>query len=190
MTINSSIFYVKRVRLIVKFHNLFDGLLLIKLGGFKMAINKLTDYLDGKRIKYRTIVHSKAYTAQEIAHAAHVSGKELAKTVIVRINGELAMVVVPASYYVDLAKLKELIKADEVVLAHEEEFKYEFPDCELGAMPPFGNLYDLDVYVAEKLTEDEYIAFNACSHTQLIKMEYCEYSDLVKPKVLKIAHGV
>jgi len=154
-----------------------------------MPINKLIDYLDSKNVKYKVIKHSKAYTAQEIAHSAHISGKEVAKTVILRINGVLTMAVLPASYYVDLGKLKDAIGADEVVLAHEREFKDKFPDCEVGAMPPFGNLYDIDVYVAEKLAEDEYISFNACSHTELIKMAYYDYSDLVQPKVLKIAHG-
>jgi Ala-tRNA(Pro) deacylase len=131
--------------------------------------------------------HSSAYTAQEIAASAHIPGKELAKTVIVKIDGKMAMAVLPASYKVSFDQFKEAIGANEVRLAYEQEFIDKFPDCEVGAMPPFGNLYGLDVYVAESLADDEEIAFNACTHTELIKMNFNDFEQLVKPVRLKFS---
>ncbi|NOZ03178.1 MAG: YbaK/EbsC family protein [FCB group bacterium] len=152
-----------------------------------MAVKKLLEYLDQKKVAYSIITHSPAYSAQKIAASAHVSGKELAKTTIVKIDGKMAMAVLPASYQVDLERLKEVSGARKVELATEQEFKDQFPDCELGAMPPFGNLYGLDVYATESLAQDEEIAFNAGSHTELIKMAYKDFERLVKPKVVKFA---
>jgi Ala-tRNA(Pro) deacylase len=152
-----------------------------------MSLNTLKDYLDFHNVEYITISHSRAFTAQTIAASAHVRGKELAKTVIVRIDGKLAMVVLPATYRINSEQLKITTGSDKVEIAHEYEFKDKFPDCEVGAMPPFGNLYGLDVYVAESLAEDEEIAFNACSHTQLIRMKYKDFDDLVKPKILMVS---
>ena len=148
-----------------------------------MPAKKLTEFLDSRRIKYVTITHSPAYTAQTIAASAHVPGKELAKTVIVKIDGEFAMVVLPASFRVDLQHLKATTGADAVDLATEAEFKNLFPDCELGAMPPFGNLYDMDVYVAEELAEDEEIAFSAGSHAELVRLSYRDFEQLVQPRI-------
>ena len=151
-----------------------------------MPAQKLKDYLDQHGIQYVTISHSPAYTAQRIAELAHIPGKELAKTVIVKIDDKFAMAVLPASRRVNLRHLKQAIGADEVVLSSEREFKELFPDCEVGAMPPFGNLYDMGVYVAEQLTEDEEIAFNAGSHSELVKMSYRDYADLVTPQVVSL----
>ena len=106
---------------------------------------------------------------------------------IVKIDGKLAMAVLPASYKVSFEQLKSELAADKVRLAYEQEFMDKFPDCEVGAMPPFGNLYGMDVYVAESLTEEEEIAFNACSHTELIKLKYKDFDKLVKPKRLKFS---
>ncbi len=152
-----------------------------------MPVKKLKKYLDENSIKYRTIVHSTAYTAQQIAASAHIPGKEVAKTVMVKIDDKMAMTVLPASYKVDFDLLKEVVGTKKVELATEREFKDLFPECEIGAMPPFGNLYDMDVYVAESLLEDEEIAFNAGSHTELIKLSMKDYAKLVKPKVLKFS---
>jgi len=152
-----------------------------------MPIKKLKDFLDKNKVKYVAISHSKAYTAMEIAASAHIAGKELAKTVMVKIDGKMAMVVVPASQKVDVDLLQKAVKAKKVEIANEAEFKDLFPDCELGAMPPFGNLYGLDVYTAKSLTEDEEIAFNAGSFTELIKLPYKDYEKLVKPKVGKFS---
>ncbi len=152
-----------------------------------MPVAKLKQFLDDNRIKYIAIRHSPAYTAQEIAASAHVSGRELAKTVMIKVNGKMAMAVLPASFHIDFEQLKEALGAQDVELATEAEFKDLFPECELGAMPPFGNLYGMDVYVADSLAEDEEIAFNAGSHTELIRLAYRDFERLVNPKVIRFA---
>ncbi|MFB3815056.1 MAG: aminoacyl-tRNA deacylase [Terriglobales bacterium] len=154
-----------------------------------MPLARLKEYLDSHNIKYETIYHSTAYTAQEIASRAHVPGKELAKTVIVKADDELVMAVLPASDHVDTYALRNAIGASTARLATEFEFKDRFPDCETGAMPPFGNLYGMKVYVDERLTKDTEIAFNACSHRELLRMSYADYARLVQPVVLRFAAG-
>ena len=151
-----------------------------------MPAQKLREFLDSHKIEYVTILHSPAYTAQRIAQSAHVPGKELAKTVIVKLDDSFAMAVLPASLHVSLTRLKEAAGVGNVELATEDEFRNLFPDCDVGAMPPFGNLYDMDVYVAGQLTEDEEIAFNAGSHTELIKLAYRDFERLVQPKVVAL----
>jgi Ala-tRNA(Pro) deacylase len=135
-------------------------------------------------VKYVVISHSRAFTAQGIAAISHISSRELAKTVIVKLDGDLAMAVLPASYQVDLELLRRATGVSPAELATEHEFKRHFPDCETGAMPPFGNLYGIPVYVDETLTEDREIAFNAGSHYELIKMSYADFAHLVKPEVM------
>lgn len=152
-----------------------------------MHAEKLKNFLDENKIEYIVISHSSAYTAQAVAATAHISGREMAKTVIIRVDGKTAMAVLPASCKVDFALLKKSIGAKIIELATESEFEDLFPDCELGAMPPFGNLYDMDVYVAEKLAQDNEIFFNACSHRELIKLAYSDFERLVKPKIVKFA---
>jgi Ala-tRNA(Pro) deacylase len=152
-----------------------------------MPVKKLKEFLDANKIKYVSITHSPAYTAQQIAASAHIPGKELAKTVMVKIDGKLEMAVLPASFKIDFGLLKQASGAQKVELASESEFKETFPGCELGAMPPFGNLYDMDVYVAQSLAEDDEIAFNAGSHTELIKLSYKDFERLVKPTVARIS---
>ena len=153
-----------------------------------MPAKKLRDFLDQQQIKYTTIRHSQAFTAQEIAHSVHISGKDIAKTVIVKIDGQLAMVVLPASDQVVFPFLKDVTGTD-VELATEREFKDRFPDCEVGAMPPFGNLFDMDVYVSECLSENDEIAFNAGTHTELIRMSYSDYERLVRPKIVRLSYS-
>lgn len=152
-----------------------------------MPVEKLKNFLDENNIEYVIITHSLAYTAQAVAASAHISGRELAKTVIIKIDGKTAMAVLPASYKVDFALLKESVGARRIELATESEFEGMFPACDVGAMPPFGNLYGMDVYVAEKLAEDEEIIFNACSHRDLIRLAYKDFERLVKPKTVKFA---
>jgi Ala-tRNA(Pro) deacylase len=152
-----------------------------------MPARKLKEFLDRYHTKYISISHSPAYTAQEIAASAHIPGRELAKTVMVKLDGKLAMVVLPASRRLDLQLLKEASGARQIDLATEEEFKNLFPDCETGAMPPFGNLYGLPVYVAQKLTEDEEIAFNAGTHSELIRMAYRDYERLTDPIIVRVS---
>ncbi|MDX1984392.1 MAG: YbaK/EbsC family protein [Bryobacteraceae bacterium] len=153
-----------------------------------MPANKLREFLDQKHVKYITIRHSVAYTAQEIASLTHIPGSELAKTVMVKMDGEMAMAVVPASQRVDLTLLKKVAGVDNVELATETEFKYRFPDCEAGAMPPFGNLYKMPVYSSEDLRLDEDIAFNAGTHSELVRLKYQDYERLVQPRVARISH--
>lgn len=150
-----------------------------------MPTQKLKDFLDSNNVKYLTLSHSKAYTAHEIAASAHIPAKELAKIVMVKVDGKMTMTVLPSSHKVDLIQLKDALKAKNVELATEDEFKDMFPGCSLGAMPPFGNLYGLDVIVAKRLSEDKDIAFNAGTHTELIKLAYEDFEKLVKPKLLK-----
>lgn len=152
-----------------------------------MPVKKLKDFLDRQKVKYMVCIHSTAYTAQEIAASAHIRGKNLAKTVIVRLDGKLAMAVLTASQRVSFNLLKKLGKAKTAELAGEEEFKNYFPDCEVGAMPPFGNIYKLAVYADKKLSEDREIAFNAGSHRELIKLSFSDFKKLVKPKFGKIS---
>jgi Ala-tRNA(Pro) deacylase len=147
----------------------------------------LRDFLDRNEIRYVTITHSPAYTAQGIAASAHIPGRELAKTVMVKLDGRLAMAVLPASKRVDLDHLRQVAKAKRAELCDETEFKDAFPGCEVGAMPPFGNLYGMEVYVEETLKEDEEIAFNAGSHTELIRLAYSDFERLVKPRVLEFS---
>lgn len=153
-----------------------------------MPLSKLRDFLDSHQIKYLVISHSLAYTAQGIAALAHVSGKQLAKTVILKIDGILAMAVVPASFHVDLDRLRTLTGARTVEMASEREFKNAFPDCETGAMPPFGNLYDMAVYADASLADNEEITFNAGTHRELIRMAWDDLVRLVNPIVTNLVH--
>ncbi len=152
-----------------------------------MPVQKLKEYLDRHSIKYVTITHSPAYTAQMIAAVAHIPGKELAKTVMVTLDDEMAMAVLPSSMMVDLERLLEAAGVGKARLATEAEFKGLFPECEVGAMPPFGNLWDMPVYVDPSLAEDEEIAFNAGSHVELIKLAYDDFARLVKPRTIPLA---
>jgi len=151
-----------------------------------MTAQSLKSFLDTNHVKYTTISHSPAYTAQEVAASAHIPGKELAKTVIVKVDGEFAMAVLPASKHISLSRLRTAAGAGDAEIATEEEFEKLFPDCELGAMPPFGNLYDMPVFAAKELTEDEEIAFNAGSHTELVQLAYRDFDKLVHPKVVAL----
>jgi len=150
-----------------------------------MPVKKLKDFLNSNDIKYVTIGHSKAYTAQEVAASSHIQGKEMAKTVMVKVDGAMAMAVLPASRSVDFHLLKKSLGAKNVDLANEREFCDIFPECDVGAMPPFGNLYNMNVFVARDLAETENIAFNAGSHTELIKLAYSDFERLVEPRVLE-----
>jgi len=149
-----------------------------------MIAKKIRTYLDEKSVKYVAISHSPAYTAQEIAALVHVPGKEMAKTVIVSMEDRLAMVVLPASKRVSFDELRRVVGSTNVRLAREDEFARFFPDCEVGAMPPFGNLYGFDVYVDPTLAEDKEIFFNAGSHTEVIRMAYADFERLVEPRVV------
>lgn len=151
-----------------------------------MPNRQLINYLDEHHIKYDMIQHDAAFTAQETAAAAHVPGKELAKTVIVKMDNQLAMVLMPAHVYINMQMLKDLTGVKDVDLATEADFRESFPECELGAMPPFGNLYNLDVYASRRLEDDKEIVFNAGNHSELIRLSWGDFLKLVNPKLLDL----
>jgi len=149
-----------------------------------MPSRKLKEFLDQQQVKYVSIIHSPAYTAQEIAASAHIRGRDMAKTVILMVDGEMVMAVLPANRKIVLSEFREALDAAQVTFASEEQFKGRFPDCEIGAMPPFGNLYGMKVYVAPSLAQEPEIAFNAGTHTEVIRLAYRDFERLVKPRVL------
>ncbi len=148
-----------------------------------MLLTKIADYLDSNHVRYIVITHSPAYTAQGIAALAHIPGKQMAKTVILRVKEKFMMAVLPASQHVDLRALRTVLGTTDLHIAHESDFEALFPGCELGAMPPFGNLFDLPVYCETSLRDDRQIAFNAGSHRELIQMDFDDYLQLVKPRI-------
>ena len=147
---------------------------------------RLESFLEDNQIAYSVMTHTTAYTAQGAAAAMKISGKELAKTVVLRTGGEMILAVLPAPNHVRLDKLAAEV-GKPVRLATEQEFSDLFPDCELGAMPPFGSLYDLPVYVDESLAADEAIVFNAGTHREAIRMRYDDFVRMAKPKVCSFA---
>jgi len=151
-----------------------------------MPVQKLKKFLDDHNIKYVSIKHSLAYTAQEVAASTHIRGKKIAKTVMIKVDGKMAMAVLPASLRIDLDMLKKATDGKKVEIAGEQEFQDLFPDCAVGAMPPFGNLYDMEVFVDSSLKEENDIAFNAGSHTELIQLAYKDFERLARAKIAKI----
>lgn len=152
-----------------------------------MPAKRLKEFLDSHQVKYVTTTHSTAYTAQEIASLAHIRGKEFAKAVIVRVDGMMVMAVLPAPCHVDLPLLKAAAKGKTIALASETEFRESFPECETGAMPPFGQLYGMPVFVDESLTRDKEVVFNAGTHHELIRLSYDDFARLVQPKVARFS---
>lgn len=148
-----------------------------------MALPRLQEYLQKQRVAFDTLAHPHALTAQETAASAHVPSEEMAKTVMVKIDDKLAMAVIPANAWLDLDGLKELAGAHSVRLATEDEFRDRFPGCEVGAMPPFGNLYGMDVYAADSLASGDRFAFNAGTHRELVRMDCRDFHRLVQPRV-------
>ncbi|HUM03269.1 MAG TPA: YbaK/EbsC family protein [Thermoanaerobaculia bacterium] len=142
---------------------------------------RLVHFLEQQHVPFVTIPHARAYTAQEIAASIHVPGQEVAKTVIVQADGKLYMAVMPATRRADLVELKKALGVKKIRLATEAEFEGIFPECEVGAMPPFGNLYRIPVVVDESLKKDREIVFNAGSHTETVKMGFDEFVELVQP---------
>ncbi len=151
-----------------------------------MATNKLKAFLDREGVKYIAIQHSPAFTAAEVADSAHVAARDFAKTVIVKIDGVPAMLVLPATRRLLIHELREMFESENVKLATESELRAWFPDCELGAMPPLGPLYGMKVYVAASLAHEPEIAFNAGTHTEVVKLAYEEFDRLVRPLVLDL----
>ena len=152
-----------------------------------MSSPRLQEFLDSHRVAYDTMTHPHAFTAQETATRANLDRHAMAKTVMVRLNGHLAMAVLPSDEWLDVAKLRQASGAREVALCSESDFKDRFPECEVGAMPPFGNLYRMDVYAAESLADDGRIAFNAGSHRELMRMGWNDFERLVHPHVVQMS---
>jgi len=149
-----------------------------------MPTTRLKEFLNENRVAHKVIQHPLAFTASGVAGAAHIKGKEMAKTVVVDLDGRLALAVLPADRKVNLERLRQATGALHAELAHEREFIPDFPECEPGAMPPFGNLYGMEVYVESHLAADEQIAFNAGTHTELIRMAYKDFERLAHPKLV------
>lgn len=149
-----------------------------------MPLRALTHFLDLAKVPYRSYNHPPTFTAQETAHEMHISGHEVAKTVILRVDGRLEMAVLPACEWIDLDRFRELTGAMWVELANEDDMAQLAPLCDRGSIPPVGNLFGLPVYVSSTLTEDEIIAFNAGNHTEEIRMFYRDFEYLVQPRIL------
>jgi len=163
------------------------GLVIGKGGSAVECKTRLENYLRENRVPFEAQHHPRAVTAQEVAATEHIPGKLLAKTVMVVADGEMAMLALPASYQVDLGKAAAMLGTKKARLAEEEEFEDTFPDCEVGAMPPFGNLYGVTVYVDESLAEDETIVFRAGTHTDTMSVKYADFERLVGPTVARFA---
>ena len=150
-----------------------------------MPATLVKEFLDSQQVKYVTLSHSPAYTAQEVAESAHVSGLELVKSVILMADDRPVMAVLPAAERVHLGRLRQVIGCNELCLADESQFQELFPGCEVGAIPPFGNLYYMNVYVSDKLPDHEDVVFSAGSHTELIRLAYDDFARLVEPVVVE-----
>lgn len=149
-----------------------------------MAVReKLQKLFDEEKVHFEIMDHAEVYTAQETAADLHVPGSHLAKVVMVRANGGLVMLVLPADYNIDFGRLKTALGVKKVALAEEEDFAELFADCDTGAMPPFGNLYGVPVWIDEHLAAQESIIFNACTHHEAARIAYRDYERLVRPKV-------
>lgn len=145
---------------------------------------RILTFLKENNVPFTIAQHPKAYTAQRVAATAHIPGNILAKTVVVKIDGKMALAVLPANDRISFAEFSRQLHAVKVELASEEEFRKMFPDCETGAMPPFGNLYNLDTYIASDLTQNKEIAFNACNHIDVITLKFEDFNRLANPIVV------
>ena len=150
------------------------------------VLRKLKELLDEHKLSYEVFNHALAYTAQEIAARQHCSGNEMAKVVMLKVDDSLVMGVIPASRKINLGMVVRNLNAKTARLATEDEFIADFPGCEIGAMPPFGNLFGLPVFVDPALEKDEYIYFNAGNHVQTVRMQYKDFARLVKPTVARL----
>lgn len=148
--------------------------------------NRLIDFLKQNKVRYEVLHHPEAFTAQELAAIEHVKGRNHAKVVMVKADGDKMMAVLPADRRLDLTKFKKAT-GRRAALATEADFKDLFPDCAVGTMPPFGSLYDVPTYVDESLAGDEFIVFEAGTHQDAIKMAYGDYTRLAKPTVAEFA---
>jgi Ala-tRNA(Pro) deacylase len=149
--------------------------------------DSLLKYLNDNNIHYQVLSHTQAFTAHQVAQASHVPDKAVAKTLLVKADDQYWMVVLGADQRLSERLLKHSLEAKQIHLAHEEDLEKFFPGCETSAMPPFGKLFGLPVIVEKRLTEDEEIVFNACTHTDSIRMKYEDYERLADPIVAEFA---
>ncbi|MCL4465706.1 MAG: YbaK/EbsC family protein [Chloroflexi bacterium] len=154
------------------------------------CLTKLEAFLRDNKVPFQVQHHPVAYTAQELAASEHIPGRLVAKSVVAFVDGRMVMLVLPGPRKVDFAKAEALFAAKEVRLAREAEFAATFPDCDVGAMPPFGNMYGLPVYVDKSLAADDKIVFPAGTHTDTISMRYADFANLAQPTVVDFGHGV
>jgi Ala-tRNA(Pro) deacylase len=152
--------------------------------------SKLERFLDDNDVRYVVTTHSPAFTAQEIAALAHVKGRELVKSVMVKVDGKHCLVAMTANQRLNLDRLRTALGTSDVHLEREAEFRSLFPDCELGAMPPFGNLYGVPVVIDEALQADEEIAFNGGDHSTIVKMRFADFERLVRPRASSVADRI
>ncbi len=152
-----------------------------------MPAKRMKQFLDDHHVQYEIISHSPAYTAQEIAAVAHVPGREMAKTVMLNVDGKMEMAVLPANERLDVKQVSDAMGADQVRLAREEEFKGLFPECETGAMPALGNLYGIEVLMSDSLAFEPRICFNAGTHEELVRMSRRDFEQLARPRVIHIS---
>lgn len=150
---------------------------------------QVENLLRDNRIPFRQRHHEPAFTAQEVAAAEHIPGRYMAKVVIAFADERMVMLALPAPEKVSLLKLANELYTEDVRLATEEEFAAIFEDCEVGAMPPFGNVYGLPVYIDKTLARDDRIVFQAGTHTETIEMAYGDYVRLVRPRVADFAYA-
>jgi len=151
---------------------------------------RVIEFLDKSAIRYEVTKHQPAFTAQTMAAVEHEPGKFVAKPVIVKADGKYVMCVLSACHKIDLRALKSQLGAKSVELAAEEDIGEIFPDCELGAEPPFGNLYDLPTVTDKALEKADHITFQAGTHEKAIRMSMDDYRKLVAPKVLEFSYDV
>lgn len=151
-----------------------------------MIVPKLEAVLKENNIPYRIIPHTAAYTAQQTAEMAHIPGREVIKPVLLKADGRLIMVIEPANLKINLKELEKLLKVKKIELATESEFKDKFPDSEVGAMPPFGELYGVESYIDEILSKDETVVFNGGNHTELVEMKFKDFERIAKPHKLRL----
>jgi Ala-tRNA(Pro) deacylase len=149
---------------------------------------RLEAYLREHQVPFQVQQHARTFSAQKIAESEHIPGKLVAKTVIAWVDNQLIALVLPASYRADLNKVGELLGAKEIRLAHEPEFAATFPDCAVGSMPPFGNLYGIPVYVEQHLAEQETMVFPVGTYTETMRLSYGDFARLVHPQVMTFAH--
>ena len=148
---------------------------------------RIREYLDSQNVDYEWLPHPEAFTAQEVAHSLHVSGKRLAKTVVLDADGQVIMAVLPASHRLSLLDLKAALEVRNLELLPEGELAVLFPDCDLGAIPPFGNLYGMDTWVDRAVAEAEHIIFTAGTHWDAVEMKYANYARLAKPRLSRFS---